>query len=184
MRTKQTMRNKATKANHRDRIAELRLKSVPVRKIATQLRISESTVARELAALAREWKTHAAQSIDTHRDRELRRLEIIEDAAWKEYERSRKDYSKEVTERIKAIKDGEILETPPEVVKRETGGRLGDPKYLQIALNAQEARRKMLGIDAPTKIAPTDPTGTKPYEKMDDAELDARVKELLGKAAA
>jgi len=40
----------------------------------------------------------------------------------------------------------------------------------------------MLGLDAPTKIAPTDPTGTKPYEKISDEELAQRTAELQAKA--
>jgi hypothetical protein len=79
----------------------------------------------------------------------------------------------------------EGFETEAKVVKRETGGRLGDPRLLDIALKAQDARRKMLGLDQPTKIAPTDPTGEKPWEptKMADAELDARIAELVAKSA-
>lgn len=185
MRNRQTMRSPTVKAAHRDRIAELRLKAVPLRKIASQLRISLATVNRELAILAKEWKAQAAKSIDTHRDLELKRLEEIERAAWVEYERSKKDYVKQVTERMKVPgRDGESIETAAQVVKRETGGRIAESRFLQIALNAGEARRKMLGMDAPTKIAPTDPTGAKPYEKMEDAELDARIRELAAKAAA
>lgn len=178
-------RNLAQRAHHRERIAEMRLKSIPVSQIARKLRISDSTVNRELAILAKQWKAQAEATIDIHRQRELARLELIEREAFAEWERSKKNYSKEVTERLKVTdKDsGEITETDPKVIKRETGGRLGDPRLLQVALAAQEARRKMLGMDAPTKVAPTDPTGTKPYEKMGDDEILKRIAELQAKAA-
>jgi hypothetical protein len=154
-------RNQAQRANHREKIAELRLKSVPVSQIAKQLRISDSTVNRELAILSRQWKAQAQATMDTVKERELQRLELIERKAWAEYERSREDYFKHTEEDIELKGgDGEDGKSVPATKhKKETGGRLGDPKYLQIALNASEARRKLLGLDAPSKVAATSPDG-------------------------
>lgn len=183
MRTKQTMRNKATKANHRKRIAELRLAFVPVVEIAARLRISTTTVNRELRALSKEWREAASADTEEWKNRELQSLEVLEKKALAEWERSRKDYSKETTERVKASGSEGEFETEPKVVKRETGGRLGDPKLLQVILNIKEQRAKLLGLNAPMKVAPTDPTGEKPYKAMGDQEIAARIAELMGKAA-
>jgi hypothetical protein len=166
----------------------MRLKSYTVSRIAASLAISTATVKRELRDLQAEWRANAAESIEIHRERELQRLELIEREAFAEWERSKKDYSKEVTERLKMPgkgEDTEGFETEAKVVKRETGGRLGDPRLLEIVIRAQDARRKLLGLDAPTKVAPTTPDGTKPYqpEKMSDTELDARIEELIAKSA-
>jgi hypothetical protein len=176
-------RNKAQRNNHRQRIADLRLQGHTIAQIVKATRLSESTVHRELRALADEWRESAADSINEHRVRELARLEIIERDAWAEWDRSRKNYAKEVTERLKGAGEKGDFETGPKVVRRETGGRIGEAKFLQIILNAQDARRKLLGLDAPTKMAPTDPNGEKAYEpaKMSDAELDARLMELAGR---
>lgn len=186
MRDKTTMRNKATKANHRKRIAELRLAFVPVVEIAARLRISTTTVNRELRALSKEWREAASSSVEEWKDRELQSLEVLEKKALAEWERSRKDYSKETTERFKFPgkgEDGGDLTTDPTVTKRETGGRLGDPKLLQVLLNIKDQRAKLLGLHAPVKVAPTDPTGEKPYSAMGDQELNARISELMAKAA-
>ena len=43
--------------------------------------------------------------------------------------------------------------------KRTVRHQYGDPRFLDIVLRCNEARRKLLGIDAPTKIAPTLPDG-------------------------
>lgn len=166
----------------------MRLKSFTNNQIAATLGISKATVKRELRDLQAEWRANAAESIETHRERELQRLELIEREAFSEWERSKKPYEKEVTERLKMpgkAEGDEGFETEAKVVKRETGGRLGDPRLLEIAIRAQDARRKILGLDAPTKVAPTDPTGEKPYQpaKMPDTELDARIAELVAKAA-
>jgi hypothetical protein len=177
-------RNRAIRADHRQKIAELRLKGTYIADIVRITCLSKSTVHRELRSLAAEWRAAAVESIDAHRHLELARLEIIERQAWLEWERSKIDYVKEVTERVKATNsDGEEFETEPKLVKRETGGRLGDPRFLQTILNAQDARRKLLGLDQPTKVAPTDPTGEKPYDpsKMTDAEIEARLAELARK---
>ncbi len=74
---------------------------------------------------------------------------------------------------------------PPEVVKRETGSRIGDQRFLQIVLNTSERRAKLLGPDALTKMAPTTPEDEMPYQvdKMTDAELGARIVELMAKQA-
>lgn len=181
-----TKRNLAQRAKHRQRIAELRLKGTTIAEIVRSLRLSESTVHREIRSLNAEWKASAAASIDEHRARELRKLELVEQAAWKEYERSRKDYTKKTAEDVEIKgRDGEGPTVLPGTKhKVETGGRLGDPRLLQIALNAGEARRKILGLDAPTKVAPTDPTGEKPYQAMGDDELTRRIAELQAKLAA
>jgi hypothetical protein len=39
----------------------------------------------------------------------------------------------------------------------------GDPRAVDTALKIGERRAKLLGLDAPTKVAPTDPTGDKSY---------------------
>lgn len=179
--------NKAQRADHRQRIADMRLKSFTIRQIAVALRLSVSTVKRELRKLAAEWRRNAAETVDTHRQIELARLELIAHQAWVEFERSREDYFKETTERMKMpgteAEEGGDLETVPKLIRRDTGGRLGDPRYLQVALSALERRCKILGLDAPTKVAPKTSDGELPYDlkKMSNAELNARIAELAAK---
>lgn len=51
-------------------------------------------------------------------------------------------------------------------------------------LKIMERRAKLMGLDAPSKVAPTNPNGDEPYDRpMTDAELDARIAELLEKGA-
>ena len=46
-------------------------------------------------------------------------------------------------------------------------------------LRIMERRAKLNGLDAPQKIAPTDPTGENPYTKMTDDELRALAAQIL-----
>jgi len=56
----------------------------------------------------------------------------------------------------------------------------GDPQSVATALRVMERRAKLLGLDAPQKIAPTDPSGENPYLSASDDELRA----LAAKIAA
>jgi DNA-binding Lrp family transcriptional regulator len=57
----------------------------------------------------------------------------------------------------------------------------GNPQAVEKALKVMERRAKLLGLDAPTKVAPTNPDGTEAFRPMSDAELDARIRELAEK---
>lgn len=62
-----------------------------------------------------------------------------------------------------------------------------DAHYLDAidrVLKIMDRRAKLLGLDAPAKIAPTDPTGGKSYEYLTDAERASRVVALLERARA
>ena len=59
----------------------------------------------------------------------------------------------------------------------------GNIPAIQTVLKIMERRAKLMGLDAPTKVAPTSPDGNSPYHHgaMSDAELDARIAELEAK---
>jgi hypothetical protein len=51
----------------------------------------------------------------------------------------------------------------------------GDEKAVESALHILEQRAKLVGLYAPTKIAPTDPSGTESYAGLGDAELEREI---------
>lgn len=61
--------------------------------------------------------------------------------------------------------------------------KAGDLYSIDRMLKLSERRTKMLGIDPPQKVAPTDPTGEKEFDfsGMTDAELEQRFNDLRGK---
>lgn len=63
----------------------------------------------------------------------------------------------------------------------------GNTTAVDKAIKIHEKRAALLGLNAPTKVAPTDPTGKKPYEPekgMTPAEVNDRIQELLDKRDA
>ena len=63
----------------------------------------------------------------------------------------------------------------------------GSPRAIEVLVKLEERRAKMWGYDAPTKIAPTDPTGVMMYDAasgLTDNERAERVTQILQAAAA
>lgn len=61
------------------------------------------------------------------------------------------------------------------------GGKLD---AIDRALRIMDRRAKLLGLDAPTKVAPTDPSGSQPYESLTDDERADRLAALFERARA
>lgn len=67
-------------------------------------------------------------------------------------------------------------------LKQAIGGRL---EAIDRVLRIMDRRARFLGTDAPSKIAPTDPTGKVPYEgRLTDVERIDRIVALLDSARA
>lgn len=58
----------------------------------------------------------------------------------------------------------------------------GDQGAVDRILRIMDRRSRYLGLDAPQKIAPTDPTGEKPYEQLSEQERTERIMALLEQA--
>lgn len=60
----------------------------------------------------------------------------------------------------------------------------GDEKSIDRAIKIGERRAKLLGLDAPAKVAPVNPAGDKPYQPHDvsPAQIAERVLELVERA--
>lgn len=167
-------------------VAEMYLKGRTMADIADELGASINMVNYDLREVRKRWRTSAVRDFDAHREEQLARLDLIEAAAWREWERSCDDYHKRVEQGDELVEpmvddDGENVEAPTKFVRTETGGQTGDPRYMNVILSTVERRCKLLGLDAPTKVAPTNPEGDKPYQAMSEPELDQRIAELLQK---
>lgn len=165
-------RSKTLKAQHREQIATLRLKQVTIRVIAEQLGISIPTVKRELRSLEAEWLEASREAVDQVKARELQKLDLLEAEAMAEWERSKKDYQRRIVE--------DRPSTGPNggrgagrFAKLESGGQTGDPRYLQVLLGISDRRAKLIGADAPHKIAPTNPDGSALSKDHRDAVMAA-----------
>lgn len=103
-----------------------------------------------------EWKRERLENIDDYVTQELRKLDAMEQQAWEAWEASKtgKQRTKERTNRGRPIKT-DATDTNPEYYGYEesaTETSAGNPRFLDLLLNIQQRRAKMLGFDAPVKI--------------------------------
>jgi hypothetical protein len=130
----------------------------------------EMRVSRALAAVKVAWKASALRDFDAEKGRILNELEAVKEAAWAAFERSRRGRvrkrDKELLGRkVKACCRGDEADAgegdggadagPPEdlvPVRRErertAERRDGDPRFLQVVLNAVAEEAEILGIVA------------------------------------
>lgn len=103
-----------------------------------------------------EWKRERLDTIDEYVTQELRKLDKMEQQAWEAWEVSKtgKQRTKEKTNRGRPIKtdatDGYPIYYGYDETTVETSA--GNPRFLDLLLNIQQRRAKMLGFDAPVKI--------------------------------
>lgn len=137
----------------RQQVAELYLQGTPQLSIAQKLGISQATVCRDLRALHNQWRTSQIRDFDQVAAVELKKLDRLEYESWQAWERS-----KQPQESTTVSQDGSTKRAQ-KVVKQQPG----DPRYLELIHKCIAARRALLGLDKPTRIAPTSPDGEKAY---------------------
>ncbi|OPZ76108.1 MAG: hypothetical protein BWY79_01776 [Actinobacteria bacterium ADurb.Bin444] len=122
-----------------------------------------------------EWLKQATENIATLKARELAKVDGLERTYWAAWERScreakRKSLKTEgtITREI-TDPDGStrfVQQVPAEQVLT-TEERVGDKRYLEGVQWCIDRRCKILGVDAPLKVAPTAPTGDKAFDGIE-----------------
>lgn len=138
--------------------ADLFLRGYPYREIAKRLnddlakrkmdyRLTESMVYYDIQQLLISWKRDQLESIDQYVTAELQKLDKMEVEAWNAWELSKQKKTKNKTK-----KAGNGLMGRQIMTEEATETTSGNPRYLDLLLNVQHRRAKMLGFDAPIKI--------------------------------
>lgn len=139
--------------------ADLFLRGYPYREIAKRLnddlakrkmeyRLTESMVYYDIQQLLISWKRDQLESIDQYVTAELQKLDKMETEAWNAWELSKQKKTKNKTKKAgNGLMDRQIM------TEEATETTSGNPRYLDLLLNIQHRRAKMLGFDAPIKIA-------------------------------
>ena len=87
-------------------------------------------------------------------------------------------------DRLAALAEKRYVEGHPFIIKSTGTPVDGVMEYEtddgRLAIAANQAIGKMLGMDEPVKIAPTSPDGEEPYQSLTDDELKRQVGEILG----
>ena len=127
--------------NRRRMVSQLRLAGATTREIAAQVHASQTAVVADLHVVLAEWQAERVENVDQLVTRELLKLNEIEIEAitiWRE-------------EQVRAKKFHPIIDITTKAV---TGyeGRPPNPTYLDRIITIRESRRRLLGLDGPTKI--------------------------------
>ena len=156
---------------------------------ADALGISRSQVQYDLADIRKQWRESRLASRDDMVAQELQKLKRLEQEHWDAWDRSRgkKKRSTQEERRVALVTGDPLKKGEPHVVESKsqlvTEERNGDPRHLDAIRAIVADRRKLLGLDPPTKIAPTDPSGENPYSGMGAEELRKLAAKVVGDTA-
>ena len=153
--------SKLALAERRRRVADFYLEGWSQRAIAGELGVAQSTVSSDFKALEREWRASGVRDFDSARGLELKKLERLEREAWGGWQRSQ-----EPLESTRVVQDAGGKRAEKQVRQQH-----GDPRFLEQIQRCIAARRALLGLDAPARIAPTSPDGEEAYHSHVMAEL-------------
>jgi hypothetical protein len=140
---------KVERARRRQQVAELYVQGWTQYAIASHLQICQTTVCFDLKALRKEWRESSIRDFDTLREVELKKLEHVEREAWAAWDRSQKPLQS-------AVLNGEGNATR---ARKTVKNQHGDPRFLEQVQKCVAQRRALLGLDAPTLVAPVTPSG-------------------------
>lgn len=173
------------------KIAELYLSGHRQADIAAQLDVSQQQVSYDIKELQKRWSNSAVRDLDAAKSQELARIDNLEREYWECWRKSQKPLKSKSVERENIIMDEENkihkgamgLGTPGQngqIIKtvERSEKRIGDTRYLDGVQWCIERRCKILGIDAPTKIAPTNPSGEDEYGANTQSAIEAGVDRL------
>ena len=147
--------------HRRQQVAERYLQGWTQSAIAGDLVVSQATVSSDLKAIRKEWRASQIRDFDEAVQLELSKLQLLEREAWSGWQRSQ-----EPAEITRVTQEGEGRKAEKTVRKQ-----IGDPRFLELVHRAITARRALLGLDAPTRIAPTSSDGDESYHAYAMQEL-------------
>jgi len=100
-------------------------------------------------------------------------------AAWKAVWRAYRQGLRDPAEHLRELESERLDRLQKAWWGKALSGDVGAFRYL---LRLMERRAKLLGLDAPTKIAPTDPSGEQEYAELSDVERLERIEAILERA--
>lgn len=135
-------------------------------KVEAGYALTEASVYNDIKIIQIEWKRERFESIEEYMQMELRKLDKIETELWDAWEAS-----KQGKRRVK-IRGGQLTGKESEAAGGTLQNRInessaGDPKFLDLLLEVQNRRAKLLGYDIPVK-----PVFDKPIEVENTGYVD------------
>lgn len=143
--------------------AGLHLQGKGASEIAQYVEVSHVQVLDDLKLIRKTWREHVIDDIREYQNRELDRIDHLERVYWQAWERSTQPKR---TERHKVGREEPDPEDEEHTVRRllesttTTTTRDGNPMFLMGIQWCIQARRELLGLDAPPSKPKDPPTGT------------------------
>ena len=153
----------AERLRRRNEAWDLRCSGWTQERIAAQLGVSQATIHRDLKWAAERALGDLTEKVKQTKLEQVGQLERIVDESLQSWQAS-KNPEKMVSQRKRQAQSqvqGQAVDMPVEINTRVTE-QVGDRAFLSEARAAMSDIRKILGADAPLKVAPTDPTGEEP----------------------
>lgn len=136
--------------DRRKRVAALYLQGLGQWEIGRQLQVTQQCVAKDVAALEKEWLASALIDIDAAKAKELARIDRLERVAWRAWRRScqRKEKASSRMEK-KLADDPQQART---VTSKQTEARDGNPDYLKRVEWCINKRCELLKLNPPQRL--------------------------------
>ena len=138
--------------------------------IAQHLGVTQGTICNDLKVVRQQWRDSAVRDFDLAREEMLQSVDTVKREAWDAWERSKKPQQEATVEG----------EAPRQKTRKRIRNQNGDPRYLEIILRCNVDQRAILGLDAPTKIAPTTPDGKPLSFEQRQIHINAILAEQFG----
>jgi len=133
----------------REQVARLYLQGKTQAELATQFKVNQSTISRDLEAIRVQWQEQALLHFDEIKARELARIDRLEREYWDAWEESKKD-----AETIKQVGtlDSEKGKIKAGKAEKTSKGQSGNPSFLAGVQWCIEQRLKIFGVYEAIKV--------------------------------
>lgn len=141
------------RASYEAELSRLVRRRVPQKEIAVRLGRSRGQISKDVQKLVEQWQKEAVRNVDELRAEELANNRLIEEEAWRGWDLSLQDGGK-IVERLPRGEDEQADADPKTgfLKERTSYAQCGDPRFLETLRKLAEDRRKMLGLDAPSRL--------------------------------
>lgn len=177
----QASNRRTRKERERDlaKISEHYLRGYTQAQIGEILGFTQQQISLDLKEMQKRWKESALRNFDEAKAQELAKIDNLELEYWEAWHNSRGQKKVSSTERA------DTASGQRNKAQIRTEDMQSDPRFLEGVRWCVDRRCKLLGLDAPSKIAPTNPEGNKPYEPaLSERVIARRVTALLERARA
>ncbi len=160
----------------RRRVAELYLQHHTIEDIAEQLKLKPATVRRDLKAAMDDWRASTPDIVAQARARDVRNLELLQRTFMEAWQRSTTDRVVVKREQQTVTNpDGSTTTMGPAKLVQTREAQVGNPAYLQGAMDCIRERNKLLGTYVDPLGDPLNPGNDNPMNGRGTGTLVIRV---------